>query len=109
MSQLKTVDDASFAQAVDRASGLSVVDFSAGWCPPCRMIEPALEQLAGEYASRVEVMSLDVDANPATAARFGVRSLPTVLFFRDGAVVDRVVGAVPKSALRQRFEALSGG
>ena len=109
MADLRTVDDASFPDVVDGTRGLSVVDFSAEWCPPCRLIEPALEQLAAEYASRVDVLTMDADDNPATVARFGVRSLPTVLFFRDGTVVDRVVGAVPKTALQQRFEALVAG
>ena len=106
MAELTAVNDATFAQAVERASGLSVVDFGAEWCPPCRLITPILESLAAEYRPRVQVMSLDVDTSPLTAARFGVRNLPTVLFFRDGVVVDRIVGAVPRTAFQRKLDEL---
>ena len=105
MSEVRPVSDADFADTVERAH-LSVVDFSAEWCPPCRLVTPILESLAREYASRIRVSILDVDANPVTSTRFRIRSLPTVLFFRDGVVVDRIVGAAPRNAFQQKFDAL---
>jgi thioredoxin 1 len=96
--------DSSFA--AETATGLVAVDFSAEWCPPCRVMEPVVEAIARENASVVRVFQLDSDANPAAAARFGVRSLPTILFFRDGRLVDRVVGSVPRQTLQQRIDQL---
>ena len=97
------VTDATFDAEVAAHPGVVMVDFGADWCPPCRLIAPVVEQLAAEYAGRARVATLDVDANPATMARFNVRSLPTLLFFRDGQVVDRVVGAVPRATLEARL------
>ena len=99
-----TVTDENFEREVGEAKGLVLVDFWASWCGPCRMIAPAVEQLAREYEGRVKVGKLDVDANPATAARFNVRSLPSLLLFRDGERIDTIVGAAPKSALEQRLQ-----
>ena len=97
------VSDASFATEIEQHEGVAVVDLWATWCGPCRMIAPILEELAGEYAGKVKVTKLDVDSNPQTAMKFGVRSIPTLLFFKNGKVVDTVVGAQPKPALAQRF------
>jgi len=102
---LVTVTDDTFADSVEQSSGLVIVDFWAVWCGPCRLIAPIMEQLADEYAGKgVTVGKLDVDHNPSSAARFGVRSIPSILFFKDGKHVDTVVGAVPKPALVQRIE-----
>jgi thioredoxin 1 len=98
------VTDATFAQEIEGHGGLAMVDFWAVWCGPCQIIAPSVEQLAGEYAGRLKVAKLDVDANPQTTMRFNVRSIPSVLFFKGGKVVDTVVGAVPKSQLTQRVE-----
>jgi thioredoxin 1 len=103
MAKPKAVTDADFASEVEGQKGLTVVDFWATWCGPCRMIAPILEQLATEYDGKVTVAKLDVDANPRSAARFGVRSIPTLLFFKDGKLVDQVVGAVPKAALEAKL------
>lgn len=97
------VTDSTFTHEVEHHQGLAVVDFGASWCPPCRVLAPVIDALASDYAGRVKVLTLDVDANPATQARFGVRGLPSVLFFRDGTLVDSVVGAVPRSTLERRI------
>ncbi len=100
MAMTMAVTDDSFASEVEQHAGLTVVDFWATWCGPCRMIAPILEQLAGEYGDRgLKVAKLDVDANQATSMRYNVRSIPTLLFFKDGRHVDTVVGNVPKAHL----------
>lgn len=94
------VTDATFQAEVEQHKGLTIVDFWAEWCGPCRVIAPVLEQLAGEYGDKgLKVAKLDVDANQQTSMRFNVRSIPTLLFFKDGRHVDTVVGAVPKAHL----------
>jgi thioredoxin 1 len=98
------VTDDSFAGVVEKAQGLVVVDFWAEWCGPCRMIAPSLEQLAREHAGKLTVAKLDVDTNNKTAMRFNVRSIPTLMFFKDGKHVDTVVGAVPKPTLDQKIK-----
>ena len=103
MANAPAVTDATFVHEVEHHAGLAVVDFGADWCPPCRVIAPVVAALAEEYAGRAKVLALDVDANPETASRYGVRSLPTLLFFKDGRVVDTIVGAVPRSTLEQRI------
>jgi thioredoxin 1 len=103
-NNLTTITDTNFQSEIVDNGGLSMVDFWAAWCGPCRAIAPSVEQLADEYAGRVTVGKLDVDANPATSAKFNVRSIPTVLFFKDGKVVDQVIGAVPKQALERKIQ-----
>lgn len=104
MAKPKVVTDADFAAEVEQQQGLTVVDFWATWCGPCRMIAPVLEQLADEYEGKLTVAKLDVDANPRAPARFGVRSIPTLLFFKDGKLVDQVIGAVPKAHLEAKLQ-----
>src|SRR6476661_5261196 len=99
---LPSLTDATFTQAVAPGTGLVAVDFTAEWCAPCRMMKPVLESLAQEFDGSVRIVQLDADANPATLVRLGVRGLPTVLVFRDGQVVDRIVGAQPAARLRER-------
>lgn len=98
------VSDNNFAQEIEQSQGVSIVDFWAAWCGPCQIIGPVVEQLAGEFAGKVKVGKLDVDSSPQTAFKFNVRSIPSILFFKDGAHVDTVVGAVPKSALVATLE-----
>ena len=104
MSNAMQVTDETFESEVEKNGGLTVVDFWATWCAPCRMIAPILDQLAVEYNGKVKVTKLDVDQNVRTATRFNVRSIPTLLFFKNGKLVDQVVGAVPKPALESKFK-----
>jgi thioredoxin 1 len=103
-NNITTVTDANFQSEIADNQGLSMVDFWAAWCGPCRLIAPSVEQLADEYAGQVKVGKLDVDQNQRTAAQFNVRSIPTVLFFKGGQVVDQVIGAVPKQALDRKIQ-----
>ena len=96
--------DASFESDVEGGSGITVVDFWAPWCGPCRFVAPVIEQLAAEYRGRVRVGKLNVDDSPMTAARYGIRSIPTIGIFKDGEPVDGVVGAVPLAVLQAAVE-----
>lgn len=93
------VTDDTFQAEVEQHPGLVVVDFWAEWCGPCRMIAPILDQIAVEYAGKLKITKMDVDANTQTPMRFNVRSIPSLLFFKGGKHVDTVVGAVPKAHL----------
>ncbi len=94
------VTDATFKTEVLDAATLTVVDFWAPWCGPCRMIAPVIEELAGEYAGRVKFVKLNTDDNFESATRYGIRGIPTIGFFKGGQLVDTVVGAVPKRMLQ---------
>jgi len=98
------VTDATFAVDVERAPLPVLVDLWAPWCGPCRMVAPVLEELAGEMAGRLLVAKLNVDENPATAARFGVSSIPTLLLLKAGREIDRIVGAQSKPEIARRVE-----
>ena len=98
------VTDATFSSEIEQSSGLVLVDFWATWCGPCQVVAPVLDQLAGAYAGRARVAKLDVDSNQRTAMRFNVRSIPSILFFKNGRHVDTVVGAVPKAVLEGKIK-----
>jgi thioredoxin 1 len=101
---LPTTSDATFAHDVLSATTPVLLDFTATWCAPCRMIEPVLEQLAADEAGRVKVVSLDVDANPETARRYNVMGMPTLALFVGGEVVSQTVGARPRAAILREIE-----
>ena len=103
-----TVSDATFAAEVERSPLPVLVDAWAPWCGPCRMVAPALEELAAELAGRVRIAKLNVDENPQTASRFDVRSIPTLLVMVGGREIERIVGAQPKHAIRERLERALG-
>jgi thioredoxin 1 len=98
------VTDETFAEEIEGAEGLAMVDFWAEWCGPCRMVSPIVEELAGEYPDSVKVGKVDVDENQKTAQKFNIRSIPSILFFKDGEHVDTVVGAVPKAQLEKKIQ-----
>ena len=103
-----TITDANFAEQVERSPLPVLLDLWAPWCGPCKMIAPALEELAMEMAGRLRVGKLNVDENPAIAARFQVRSIPSLLILRGGREIDRIVGAQPKAAIANRVEQVLG-
>ncbi len=104
MSNLTAVTDGTFESEIEKHDGLAVVDFWAAWCGPCRMIAPILDQLASEYQGKAKVTKLDVDANQKTTVKYNVRSIPAVLFFKQGKLVDQVIGAVPRAHLESKFK-----
>ena len=97
--------DANFEELVLKSDKPVLVDFWAEWCGPCRMIGPLVEELANEYAGKAVIGKLNVDENPGVATKYGIRSIPTLLVFKGGEVVDKIVGAVPKTMLAQKIDA----
>ncbi len=100
------VTDANFDEIVLKSDKPVLVDFWAEWCGPCRMVGPIVSELANDYGDKAVVTKMDVDSNPATSAKFGIRNIPTILFFKNGEIVDKQVGAVPKTVLASKLDAL---
>jgi thioredoxin 2 len=98
------VSDSTFATEVERSATPVLLDLWAEWCGPCHMLAPTIDQLSSEMAGRVKVAKLNIDENPGTANRFGVRSIPTLLVLKDGKEVDRLVGVQPKQEILRRLE-----
>lgn len=96
--------DSTFENDVIKSDKLSVIDFWAEWCGPCKALTPVIEQLSTEYAGKVNIGKLDVDSNPEVSMKYGIRSIPTILFVKGGQVVDKVVGAVPKAHLQSTIQ-----
>lgn len=96
--------DATFQNEVLESDVPVLVDFYADWCGPCKMIAPVVEQLSTEYEGKAKITKLDIDAHPAPAQKYGVRSIPTLLVFKGGEVVDTVVGAVPKATIEEKLK-----
>jgi thioredoxin 1 len=101
-----TLTDANFDEMVLKADKPVVVDFWAEWCGPCRVIGPLVQEIAEDYKEKIIVGKLDVDSNPGVSLKYGIRNIPTVLFFKNGSVADKQVGAVPKGSLVNKVEAL---
>ena len=98
--------DANFEEKVLKAELLVLVDLWAEWCGPCRMVKPVVQQLSEEYEGKIIVGEVDVDANPNVTVDYGVRNIPTLLFFKNGELVDKQVGAVPKAVLAEKIDSL---
>jgi len=104
MAEINNTTDAEFASAVNDASKLVLVDLWAEWCGPCKMMEPILEEIAEEYSDRLKVVKLNIDQNQETPLKFGVMNIPTLIFFKEGKEIDRVIGAFPKKQLVNKIE-----
>lgn len=100
------VNDLNFDEVVIKSNKPVIVDFWAEWCGPCRMISPIMEEISKEYSEKAVIAKCDVDSSPQVAAKFGIRNIPTVLFFKNGKIADKQVGAVPKSNFVSKLNAL---
>ena len=108
MANAIELTEENFEEVVLNSDKPVLVDFWAAWCGPCRMVGPVVEEIAGEYADTAVVGKLDVDANQALSIKYGIRSIPALLYFKDGEVVDNVIGAVPKNVLTSKLETAIG-
>ncbi len=104
MGKYVEVTDANFEDEVLKSEIPVLVDYWAVWCAPCKMIAPLVEEIAGEKEGSLKVAKMDVDNNQGTATKYGVRSIPTLMIFKNGEVVDQIIGAVPKSMIEQKLE-----
>ena len=100
------ITDANFEEVVLKSDKPVIIDFWAVWCGPCRMVGPLVEEIGNEYEGKAVVGKVDVDNNPGVSGKFGIRNIPTILFFKNGEIVDKQVGAVPKQVLVNKLEAI---
>lgn len=105
MSKAIQFTDANFDEEVLKSETPVLVDFWAEWCGPCRMVGPVVEELAGEFDGKAKIGKVDVDTNPQVSMKYGIRSIPSLLIFKGGEVVDQIVGAVPKAQLKSKLDA----
>lgn len=105
MSKPLELTDSNFSSEVESSSEPVLVDFWAEWCGPCRMIGPIVEELAGEYEGKAKIGKVNVDVNPEVSVKYGIRSIPALLIFKDGEVVDQIIGAVPKNQIKKQLDA----
>ena len=99
-----TLNNSNFATEIEGYNGLALIDFWAVWCMPCKMVDPSVKQIAEEYKGRVKVGKINVDENREIASKFGIMSIPTLLIFKDGKMVDTIIGAVPKSVIESKLK-----
>ena len=103
-SEVKTLTDATFEDAVGKATTPMIVDFWAPWCGPCRMVGPIIDEIAETHGDKVAIGKVNVDENPGIASKYGIMSIPTIILFRDGQPAKKIVGARPKADLEREFE-----
>ncbi len=106
MSNYIELNDSNFEQEVLKSDIPVLVDFWAEWCAPCKVIAPLVDELAQQYSGKIKVVKMDVDQNPQSSMNYGIRSIPTLLFFKDGQPVEQLLGAVPKNQIEEKLTAL---
>ena len=109
MANTTAITDANFDSEVKQSSIPVMVDFWANWCNPCKMIMPMVERLAVEYAGKIKICKMDIDVNSNTPSVFGVRSIPTILFFKNGQMVDQIIGVVPEAQMKKVMDKVIAG
>ena len=102
--KVQQITDTTFDKEVLKSKKLVLVDFWAAWCGPCKMVAPVIDEIADEYREAIKVVKVNTDENPSTAASYGIRSIPTLLIFNEGHIIDTIIGAIPKSTVVNRIQ-----